>query len=162
MFQLIAMNICRNESLHELFLEVGLNHESLKLYTFWVHWKKQCRTTISKHLCYGASLNINILLTYLLKISLTHFMELVFSFYTPWNTSEKLLSGGIERNQCHEMSQELFKYSVTYFVTDILLLKSFLQNETVSFPQLMVMKNLSPVTYILFFSYNCFNSFWQF
>ena len=38
-------------------------------------------------LCYGTRMDINILLTYLLKISLTRFMALVL-IYTPWNISE--------------------------------------------------------------------------
>ena len=38
-------------------------------------------------LCYGTSMNINILLTHFLKTSLTHFMAMVF-YYTSWNTLE--------------------------------------------------------------------------
>ena len=37
--------------------------------------------------CYGTSMDISILLTCLLKISLSHLVALV-SFYTRWNTSE--------------------------------------------------------------------------
>ena len=38
-------------------------------------------------LCYGTSMNVNILLTYFLKTSLTHFMAMVF-YYTSWNIPE--------------------------------------------------------------------------
>ena len=41
-----------------------------------------------KEACSLWNKHINILLTYLLKKSLTHFMALT-SFYSPWNTSEK-------------------------------------------------------------------------
>ena len=70
----------------EVFLEINLNHKTLKLCTSWVHWKNQCKSTIKKYalLC----MNINILLTYLLKTSLTHFIALVI-FYSPRNTPEK-------------------------------------------------------------------------
>ena len=41
--------------------------------------KKQCRSSVRKHMfCYGASMNINILVKYLFKISLNHFMTLAY------------------------------------------------------------------------------------
>ena len=65
MFQLVAFKIysliktvhCFNwlpwtstgSSYWEVFLEINLNQKPLKLYTSWVHWKNQCRSTIGKH-----------------------------------------------------------------------------------------------------------------
>ena len=70
--------------LRQVFLEVNLNKKTLKLYTSWKCWKNQCRSIM---LYYGTSMNINILVKYLLNISLIQFVALV-SFYTPWNVSE--------------------------------------------------------------------------
>ena len=67
----------------EVFFEINLNQKTLKLCTFWLHWKYWCRSTIRKH----AVLWNKHLLTNLMKISLSYFMILV-SFYTPWNTAE--------------------------------------------------------------------------
>ena len=33
----------------EVFLEINLNQKTLKFYTFWVHWKNQCWSTVRKH-----------------------------------------------------------------------------------------------------------------
>ena len=32
----------------EVFLEINLNQKTLTFYTFWVHWKNQCRSNIRK------------------------------------------------------------------------------------------------------------------
>ena len=32
----------------EVFLEINLNQKTLKLFTSWMHWKSQCRSTIRK------------------------------------------------------------------------------------------------------------------
>ena len=67
----------------EVFHEINVNQTTLKLYTSWMHGKNQHRSTIIKHaLLRNKCVNINILQIYLLEISLTHFMALVF-FYTP-------------------------------------------------------------------------------
>ena len=70
--------------------------------------------------CYGARMNINMLLTYLIKISLILFMTLL-SFYTLWNTSV-MFSGSKERDHCHGMrskrnawkSRLIFSYLFCY------------------------------------------------
>ena len=81
LFQLVAINIYGKQSLRG----VSWNQlKSEKCYTSWLHWKNHCRSTVRKH---RTSMGINILLPYLLKTSLTHFIALVF-FYTFWNTSE--------------------------------------------------------------------------
>ena len=68
----------------EMFLEINLNQETLKLYTSCLYWKKQYRSTIRKHaLLYGKHECQHSVL----KIFMTHFMALV-SFYTSWNISE--------------------------------------------------------------------------
>ena len=72
-------------------------------------------------LCYGTSMNINILLTYLLKTSLTHFMILA-CFDTPWNTLENQRFANVSRGHrnrpvpWHELKfiQSSVTYSVTY------------------------------------------------
>ena len=48
-FQLVAMNINTGISHWELFLEINWNQKTLKLYTSWVHWKNQWRSTMRKH-----------------------------------------------------------------------------------------------------------------
>ena len=73
-------------------------------------------------LCYGTSMNIIILLTYLLKISLTYFMTLVFFSIFPElcqkTRSFLMFSGTIEGDLCHEMGLEPFNIQLL-----ILLLK---------------------------------------
>ena len=32
----------------EVFVEINLNQKTLKFYTSWVHWKNQCRLTVSR------------------------------------------------------------------------------------------------------------------
>ena len=57
-------------------------------------------------LCYGAKMNIIILLTYLLKISLTHFLALVFSILSEIHQKIRgflMFSEDIEKKQCHKM-----------------------------------------------------------
>ena len=96
----------------EMFLEINLNQKTYLLSVL----EGPVQIDYSM-LQYGTSMNINILLTYLLKISLTHFRALV-SFYSPWTEiyyktrGFLVFSGGVERGQCHEMGS-----SVTYFVT---------------------------------------------
>ena len=64
----------------DMFLEIKVHQKTLKLYTSWVYWKDQWRSKKSM-LCYGRSMDINIFWTYLLKISLTYFMPIVFSMF---------------------------------------------------------------------------------
>ena len=79
----------------EVFLEIDLNQKTLKFYTSRMHWKNQCRSTIRKHAVMEQAWMSTV--TYLLKISLTHFMALK-------NIRDCLMfSGDIERDQCHEM-----------------------------------------------------------
>ena len=33
----------------EVFLEINLIQKTLKIFTSWVHWKNQCRSTVRKH-----------------------------------------------------------------------------------------------------------------
>ena len=33
----------------KVFLDTNLNQKTLTLYTSWMHWKKQCRSTVKKH-----------------------------------------------------------------------------------------------------------------
>ena len=33
----------------EVFFEINLIKKTLKFYTFWVHWKNQCRSIVRKH-----------------------------------------------------------------------------------------------------------------
>ena len=109
---------------------------------------------------YGTSININILQRYLLKIYLTHFMALVF-FYTSWNTSENLRFLNVFRGHWKRPvawnGLKVIWYSVTSFVTYLnnwrlfIQLKILLQNGVVSFPQLILLSNLSPITLIKLF-----------
>ena len=63
----------------EVFHEINVNQTTLKLYTSWMYGKNQHRSTIKKHgLLWNKCMNINILQIYLLEISLTHYMALVF------------------------------------------------------------------------------------
>ena len=68
--------------------------------------------------CYGRYLNINILLKYLLKTSLTHFIALVF-FYISWNTSENErfpdVFRGIERDASKRARRHLLIKLFLYF-----------------------------------------------
>ena len=43
----------------EMFLEINLNQETLKLYTYWVCWKNQGRSNISRFALYGTSILLN-------------------------------------------------------------------------------------------------------
>ena len=87
-----------------------IDWKTLNFYDSWVHWKNQCRSTVRNILFCGTIMNINILLTYFLEISLTHFMKLIF-FYTSWNICKRdvfwcFQEALMEGDQCHEMSQE--------------------------------------------------------
>ena len=85
--QLVVLNIYRKQSLRVVLwnhFKSG-NIETLYLLSAL---KEPVQINYKKiMLCYGTSMDINILLTYLLKISLTRFMALVL-IYTPWNISE--------------------------------------------------------------------------
>ena len=90
----------------EVFLETNLNQKTLKLYTSWVHWKHQYRSTIRKHAVMEQAWISTFCWWHLLKISLNHFMALI-TVYILWDTSESQrfpdVFMGIERNQYHEM-----------------------------------------------------------
>ena len=73
----------------EVFLEINFNQKTLKFYTSLLVFIERTSSDRLQEsmLCCGTSMNINILLTYFLKTSLTHFMAMVF-YYTSWNTLE--------------------------------------------------------------------------
>ena len=68
--------------------KISLNQKTLKLLHFLSALKELVQINYKKICCYGTSININILLTHFLKISLFHFIVLVF-FRTLWNKSGK-------------------------------------------------------------------------
>ena len=47
-FNLLPWKSARN-SHWDMFLEINLNQKRLKLYTYWVRWKKQYKLAIRKH-----------------------------------------------------------------------------------------------------------------
>ena len=123
----------------KVFLQIKLDQESLKLYTSWVHWKNQCRSTKRLHTRLWKIMNTNILLTYLLKSSLTHFMALV-SFFIPGNISENQRFPNVFRGNR--------KRPIPWNICNL----SFLKNGNVNFPHLVLMVNLWPIMFMKWFS----------
>ena len=83
LFQLVAINLYQKR----LLRDVSWNQlKSGNIETLYLSRTSADRLQESTF-CYRTSMNINILLIYLLKVSLNCFMVLVF-FYTPWNTSK--------------------------------------------------------------------------
>ena len=71
----------------EVFLEINFNQKHWNFIPLVCIKRTSADLPEERMLCYGTSMNINILLTCLLKTCLTHFMAMVF-YYTSWNTSE--------------------------------------------------------------------------
>ena len=97
LFQLVTMNIYKKQSLRGVSW-YQLNSENWNFIVLKYIERTSADQLSESMLCFGTSINISILLAYLLKLSLTNFMALVF-FCTTWNTSETrgfwMFSGGI-------------------------------------------------------------------
>ena len=144
MFQLVAFKIhaiiktvyCFNwlpwtftgSSHWEVFLEINLIQKTLKFYTSWVHWKNQCRSTVRKH-----ALLWN-------KHEYQHYVDtFVKNIFNPFHGFGHFLY----------FLKYIRKAEVSWcFPGALTQVKSFLQNEIINFPHLILMTNLSPITLI--------------
>ena len=112
---------CKGKSLLKFFVYSKVNSILLKIFlSEYCHVIKN--KLIYNRLCHGAGMNINILRTYLWRISLTYFIALVF-FYTPWNASESqrfpdIFSGHLNRPMPWNGLRVIYP-SGTYFVAYI-------------------------------------------
>ena len=112
---------CKGKSLLKFFAYSKINSVLLKIFlSEYCHAIKN--KLIYNRLCHGTGRKINILRTYLWKISLTYFMSLVF-FYTLWNASESrrfpdVFRGHLKRPMPWNGLRAIY-YSGTYFVAYI-------------------------------------------
>ena len=118
LFQLVAMSIYRKQLLRGVPWNQLKSENTKTLYLLSA--LKEPVPIYKKARCYGTSMNTNILLTYLLKISLIIFITLI-PFYTLWNTSENQRLPDVFRVYRKRPAPwnglRVIKYSVTYFVT---------------------------------------------
>ena len=95
-----------NRSSHwKLFVEINLYQKTLKLYTSLCALKEPGQIDYKKiKVCYGMSMNSSIQLIYLLN----HFMETGLFPHSLKYIRKSEVSGGKEKDQCHETSYESF------------------------------------------------------
>ena len=146
----------------EVFLEIKLIQKASKFSTFWVHWKNQCRSKVRKYALlwnkheYQHSADIFVKNIFNLFHGIGLF--LYFSKYKRKPEVSWCFLGALKESSSVKWVKSHF-ISVTSFVTylsnwrSFVQLKSFLQNEFVNFPHLILTANLSSVTLIklLFF-----------